>query len=117
VILKLRVPDPSRFFGGSEGWGFPPFVLYSVDGVDLSQTMFLFGVETQTTPRPILRMNDEFSVQGMHVHVLKLFDFLLESPHVEVVEPALPETGQRIFGVFETQYQSAYGPSPGFERF
>jgi len=37
-------------------------------------------------------MSDQFSLQRIHVHVVKLFNSFLQTPDVEIVETALPET-------------------------
>jgi hypothetical protein len=53
------VPDPSRFFEGSKGLGFPSLLLYSVYGVDMDQTLFEFRVEQEATPRPVFRAGNQ----------------------------------------------------------
>ncbi len=44
-----------------------------------------------TAPRPIFRMQHQFSFHGIRVHVFQLLSQLLRAPHVEVVKPPLPE--------------------------
>ena len=108
--LNLRVPDPSRLFEGSEGLDFPPVVLISVDRVDRNQTLFEFRVEREPAPGPIFGMRHQSALDGVHVHVLQLLDFLLQTPHVEVVETPLPETRQRIYGAVEMKFQLPGAP-------
>jgi hypothetical protein len=112
TFLNFRVADPLWFFEGSGGLVFPLLVLNSVDWVDTNQTLFAFRVERKTAPGPVLGMIDQFSFQRIHVHVLELFDFLLQAPHVEVVKPALPEARQRIVTACKDQIQLSGGRSP-----
>ena len=46
-------------------------------------------------------MIDQFSFERIHVHVVELFDSLLQTPNVEIVEAALPEAWQRIVATGE----------------
>jgi len=38
-------------------------------------------------------MFDQFSLQRIHVHVVELFDLLLQTPHLEIVETPLQKRG------------------------
>jgi hypothetical protein len=51
----------------------------------------LSGVKTMTAPGPLLRVFDEAALYGIEVHVIYLFVFLANGPHVEVIETRLPE--------------------------
>jgi hypothetical protein len=57
-------------------------------------------------------MIDQFSLQRIHVHVVKFLDSLLQTPHVEIVEPALPKPGQRIVATRKDQPQLPGRASP-----
>ncbi len=48
-------------------------------------------------------MIDQFSFQRIHVHVVKFFDSLLQTPNIEIVEAALPEARQRSIAVGKRQ--------------
>ncbi len=39
-------------------------------------------------------MGDKFSFHRIHMHVVKLFDFLLLAPDIEIVKSGLPELRQ-----------------------
>ena len=80
---------------------------FSSDGVDANQPMFVLGIEQKTTPESVLGMSDELAVQRIHMHVLELFNFLLQAPNIEVVEAALPKSRQRIFVAVEAELQLA----------
>ncbi len=66
-------------------------VLDSVDGVNPDQSMLQIRVERKAAPGPILRVIDQFSLQRIHVHVVELFNPLLEAPHVKVIKSPLPK--------------------------
>jgi hypothetical protein len=55
-----------------------------------------FCVEEKTTPRPILGMNNKFPFHRIHMHILKLLNELVLTPHIKIVETRLPERG-RVF--------------------
>ena len=74
-------------------------VCNSVDGVNADQSLLEIRVEGKAAPRPVARMIDQFSFQRVHVHVVKFFDPLLQTPNIEIVEAALPEARQRIVPV------------------
>jgi hypothetical protein len=65
----------------------------SIDGINADQAVFEIRVQGKSTPGPILGMSGQFSLQRIHVHVMDLFEFLFQTPHVEIIEAALPETG------------------------
>ena len=69
---------------------FVPIVGVSVDGINPDQSVLEIRVEGKAAPGPVLWMIDQFSFQRIHVHVVKLFDPLLQTPHVEIIEAALP---------------------------
>ena len=50
-------------------------------------------------------MTGQFPFQRIHVHVVKLFDSLLQPLHVEIMEATLPETRQRVLGVRKIQLE------------
>ncbi len=50
-------------------------------------------------------MIDQFSFQWIHVHVVELFGSLFQTPHVEIVESALPEARQRILAICKAQIE------------
>ena len=50
-------------------------------------------------------MADQTALHRIHVHVVELFNSLLQTPYIEVVEAALPEPGQKIFAAFKGQFQ------------
>jgi len=104
-VLNFRVAAPSRFFEGAEGLIFLFWICNLVDGVNPDQSALQVGVEGKTTPRPVLRMIDQFSFQRIHVHVVKLFDSLLQTPHIEIVEAPLPRARRRIVAVCKVQIQ------------
>jgi hypothetical protein len=99
-------------FEGSEGLIFLSAQRTSIDRVNLDQTMLEIRVAGKTAPGPVLRVGDQATFQGIHVHVLELFDFLLQTPHVEVVEAALPEARRRIRSVIESKFQLPRRGSP-----
>jgi hypothetical protein len=84
----------------------------SVDEVDPNQSVFGFRIERKTAPGPVLGMIDQFSFQRIHLHVLELFDSLLQTPHVKVVKPPLPKSRQRIVATCKGQIQLSRGRSP-----
>jgi hypothetical protein len=53
------------------------------------------GIKRKTAPGPAFRMSHQFSLNGIHVHILKRLDELGLTPNVEIVEAGLPELGQR----------------------
>jgi hypothetical protein len=67
-------------------------------------------VEGKTAPRPVFRVNDQFSFQRIHVHVVKFLDSLLQTPNIEIVEAALPKARQRIVPTSKVQVQLSGGP-------
>src|SRR5258708_37813576 len=83
-------------FEGAEGFTFLLRVGVSADGVYSDQAVVRIRIERKTAPGPVLRVIDQFSFQRVHVHVVKFFDSLLQTPHVEIAEPPLPKTRQRI---------------------
>ena len=54
-------------------------------------------------------MSHQFSLERIHVHILEFFDELLLTPHIEIVEPRLPELGQGVIGTLETKPQLLSG--------
>jgi hypothetical protein len=54
-------------------------------------------------------MSDQFPVQGIHVHILEFFDELLLTPHIEIVEPRLPELGQTVIRTLEAKPELSCG--------
>jgi hypothetical protein len=55
-------------------------------------------------------MIDQFSFQRVHVHVVKFFDSLLQTPYIEIVETALPKARQRIVATCKDQIQLSAKP-------
>ena len=94
------------------GFGFFLCVCNSVDGVNPNQPVLGIRVERKTAPRPVFRMIDQFSFQRIHMHVVKFFDFLLQTPHIEIVEAALPKARHRIVATWKDQIQLSGGRSP-----
>ena len=92
-------------FEGAEGLTLSTVPLDSVDGIDADQSVLGICVERKAAPGPILRVIDQFSLQWIHVHVVQLFDSLLQAPHIEIVEATLPETWQRTFAICKAQVQ------------
>jgi hypothetical protein len=78
-------------FEGAEGLTFLLRVCYSVDGINPDQSVPQIGVEGKTAPGPIFGMIDQFSFQRIHMHILKFFNSLLRTPHIEIAEAALPK--------------------------
>ena len=99
--LNFRVAAPSWV---SMGRGFD-FLCVSTHGIDADQSVFGIRVERKTAPGPVFRVIDQFSFQRVHMHVVELFDSLLQTPHIEVVKPPLPKPGLRIFSNFKAQMQ------------
>jgi hypothetical protein len=94
-VLTFRVAEPS--------WGFQGVgVLISlcncnlVDGVNPDQSVFVIRVEGKTAPRPVLGMIDQFSLQWVHVHVVKFFHPLLQAPHVILAGSPSKSQGKRV---------------------
>jgi hypothetical protein len=54
-------------------------------------------------------MSDQFSLQGIHVHILKLLDELLLTPQVEIVKARLPELGQGMIQTLEAKLELPCG--------
>ena len=84
----------------------------SIYGVDADQPVFGIRVEGKTAPGPVLRVIDQLSVQRIHVHVVKFFDPLLQTPHVEIIEASLPKARQRLVATCKHQMQLSGGRSP-----
>jgi hypothetical protein len=110
--LIFRVAAPSRSFEGAEGFVFPLRVCNSVDGVNPDQSVIEIRVERRTAPGPVFRVIDSFSFQRIHVHIVKFFDSLLQTLHVEIIEAALPKARQRIVATCKDQIQLSGGRSP-----
>jgi hypothetical protein len=109
--LSRRSPGGRSFvvFEGAEGLTFLSGQRTSIDRVNLDQTTLEFRVEGKTAPRPVLRVGNQAALQRIHVHVLELFDFLLQTPHVEIIEAALPKARQRIVATCKGQMQLSGG--------
>jgi hypothetical protein len=88
-------------FEGAEGS--TSSAMDSADWVGANQSAFGIRVKRKTAPRPVLGVIDQFSLQRVHVHVVEFFYSLIQTPHIKVVKPALPKTGQRIAAVGEEQ--------------
>ena len=63
----------------------------SMYGISANQSSFLLRVKRKTTPGPTFRMNDQFFLYGIRVHVVKFLDELGLTPDVEIVEAGLPK--------------------------
>ena len=64
--------------------------------------MFGVRVEGKTAPGPVLRMFHQFPFQRVHVHVVKFFASLLQTPHIEIAGgTAFDLPGGRSFVFFE----------------
>ena len=74
-----------------------------VYGIDADQAAFEIGVKNKAVPGPAAWVLDPFSFERIHVHVVKFFNLLLETPDIEVVEAALPEAAQRIVAAGERE--------------
>lgn len=84
----------------------------SPERVDPEHSLLWIPVERKATPRPVPRMVDQFSFQRVHMHVVQLFDSLLQAPYIEIIKAALPEARPRIVVTGEDQIQSRSGGSP-----
>src|SRR5690348_18091432 len=60
---------------------------------------------TPTTPRPLLRMTNQFPFDGIPVHVIQFLPQLLFAPHIEIVETPLPEVSFVSWSFRERQRQ------------
>jgi len=69
------------------------FDLTSAQGIDANQARFFLRIKRETAPGPVLRINDEFSLHGVHVHVGEFLDEFGLTSDVEIVEAGLPELG------------------------
>jgi hypothetical protein len=96
-------------FEGSEGLGLAFHVFSSANGVNADQPVLEIRVEGKTAPGPVLRVIDQFPFQRIHMHVVKFFDSLLQTPHVEIIETPLPKTRQRIATACKGQIQLRRG--------
>lgn len=79
------------------------FICNSVDGIDADQSALEIRVKRKAAPGPVAGMIDQFSFERIHVHVVKFFDSLLQTPNIEIVEAALPESRQRIVAICKYQ--------------
>jgi hypothetical protein len=84
----------------------------SANGVNPDQSVLGIRVERKTAPGPVLGMIDQFSFQRVHVHLVKFFDSLLQTPHIEIVEAPLPKARLRIVVAGNDQIQLSGGRSP-----
>ena len=48
-------------------------------------------------------MIDQFSFERIHVHVVKFFGSLLQTPDIKIVEASLPEAAERIVSTRKCQ--------------
>src|ERR1700690_3388426 len=81
--------------------------------IRVAHAFFALRVEATATPVPIRRPLHQTAFYRIEVHVVDLFVFLLRSPHVEVVEPALPESGTPVtYGFFPHFPLTFDGSSP-----
>jgi hypothetical protein len=109
--MNFRVAAPSRFFEGAEGSIFRS-VCGRINSRGRRGSIRVWDLSRRkAAPGPILRVIDQFSLQRIHVHVVELFHSLFQTPHVEVVKAALPETRQRIGAVCKGQFQLCGGCS------
>src|SRR5882724_1731623 len=97
---RVAGPQPGAAPFGFEGavFDFPssmlsasPSALCLFNVVNPNQPFLSLRVVRPTAPRPVFRMNGQFSFYGIRVHVLQLLPQLLRAPHIEIVEPALPK--------------------------
>src|SRR5580704_10133690 len=63
----------------------------SVHGIDANQSWFILGVKRKTAPRPVLRMLHQSLPYRIRMHIVQLLFLFLVTPHVEIIESALPE--------------------------
>ena len=68
-------------------------------------------MEGKAAPRPVFGMIDPFPFQRIQVHVAELFDSLLQTPHIEILETALPEARERVVARCKYQIQLCGGRS------
>lgn len=50
------------------------------------------GIEPVTAPQPLFGVFDQSSADRIEMHVVEFFVLLPKTPHVEIIEAALPET-------------------------
>ena len=63
----------------------------SVQHVDAYHSLFALRVMAPTAPRPILGMLHKFPLHRIPMHIIQFFLQFFATPHIEVVEPPLPE--------------------------
>ena len=83
--------------------------LTSIRKINLDQGIGLPLVGSITTPAPVFRMRHQTAFDGIRVHVVELLDFLLPTPHVEIVETALPEAAETYVRWFVPETQLRRG--------
>jgi len=68
--------------------------LISIHGVNSDQHFSALLIEGVAAPRPMFGIIDESALRRIGLHVAELFDFLLATPNMEVVEALLPKLRQ-----------------------
>jgi hypothetical protein len=63
--------------------------------IDPHRPGFIPEIEPVTAPAPFFRRFDQSALYRIAVHVSQFFDPLLRRPHVEIIEPSLPESRAR----------------------
>ena len=71
--------------------------LISIHGVNCDQHLAALLMESAAAPRPMFGIIDESALQRIGLHVAELFEFLLATPNMEVVEALLPKLRQAEF--------------------
>jgi hypothetical protein len=84
---------PFGFKGAVFDFAFSPCPRSS-PGVNPDQPILTFRVMRPTAPRPVFRMNNQFSFHRIRMHILQFLPNLLPAPHIEVIEPPLPKRRQ-----------------------
>ena len=89
IVLRMSGCPILRAFAKGGIYGRLPPV--EPRGVNRYRKRLAEGVVPKTTPLPILGLFYQASCDRVLMEVSKLFDALTFGPHVEVIEPALPE--------------------------
>ena len=91
MALPLRVPYAGFLSVGLFSCSYASPVIPSVDRVDIDEHFASPLIEAVAAPRPVPGVFDETAFHGVRVHGLKLLDFLLPAPNIEVEESTLPK--------------------------
>jgi len=67
-----------------------------VDRVSADPSLLEIRVKRKAASGPVFGVIDQSPLERIHMHVVQLFNSLLQTPNMEIVEAALPEARQRI---------------------